>query len=132
MPGRCYGLAGDLIVADDAGTADTGGVSFEVTLVRDGAVDRLNVVGELDIATARLLEAKLHAVRPRSPVVPDMTAVAFIDSSGLRAILNAHEMLGDRLRIAGASAQCMRLFEITACSICCRSHSGIGVRSVDA
>jgi anti-anti-sigma factor len=50
----------------------------------------VQVRGELDIATEEELTAVLHeAVAAGGPVVLDMTRLRFIDSSGIRALINA-------------------------------------------
>ena len=93
--------------------------AFEIEVVSgggDGAV-RVRPQGELDIATAALLEEQLVLTEGTSAmrVVIDLAGVSFIDSTGLRALLSAYARSkenGDRLRIVGASEQAMRLFTI--------------------
>ncbi len=90
---------------------------FQVTIERFESVAwvRLRVAGELDLATAPQLEAAIGscAAPPasRTPVVLDLTAVTFIDSTGLGVVLRANDSLGGRLSIAPSRA-CERLFEI--------------------
>lgn len=55
----------------------------------DGRV-RLELVGELDMASATRLEERLHALAEGSdPVVLDLHRLQFIDSSGLRVLVGA-------------------------------------------
>jgi anti-anti-sigma factor len=92
---------------------DTFGLSpsiLEISVERDGDTQRVIASGELDISTAPLVEARFHAVGPET-VVLDLRSVTFIDSAGLRTIVEAHEMFGERLTIM-PSQSCIRLFEI--------------------
>jgi anti-anti-sigma factor len=65
---------------------------WKVTEVADLRGDRLILVhGELDVATAPWLAALLKRLRERRhPVVLDLSEVAFMDSSGLNVLLDAH------------------------------------------
>jgi anti-anti-sigma factor len=49
------------------------------------------VSGELDIATAPRLDAALQQPEAATGIVLDLTRVSFIDSTGLRVLLQAHE-----------------------------------------
>lgn len=56
----------------------------------EGGRVRLALVGELDIASASALEARLRALAQRGdPVVLDLGRLQFIDSSGLRELVRA-------------------------------------------
>jgi anti-anti-sigma factor len=84
---------------------------------RDGHVV-VRVSGELDAATApRLLEgltARADASVRR--VELDVAGVGFIDSTGLRALLESRERAlaaGTRFRLANPSAAALRLFHLT-------------------
>jgi anti-anti-sigma factor len=90
-------------------TDDTG--ELEVTVESDGAAVRVVVSGELDIASAPLLAPHVQAEPSDRSVELDLRGVTFIDSSGLRLLIDAHRSLGDRLRIVPSPA-CERLFEI--------------------
>lgn len=66
-----------------------GRATLEVEIVRGAADARMLVRGEIDIATVGQLEharTKLLAEKPPSLVI-DLRAVEFIDSSGLRFLL---------------------------------------------
>ena len=90
---------------------------FEIEIVnRDGNV-HLEIVGELDVASAGLLDAALLRAEATAAglVVIDLTKVTFIDSTGLRAVLRAHarsEQKENRLRIIGGSEPIQRLFAL--------------------
>ena len=76
------------------------------------------VRGEIDAATAPALTADLgRALATGSgPVEVDLSAVTFIDSSGLRALIIARheaEAVGNTLRIVATSDVVSRLLEVT-------------------
>ena len=85
---------------------------FQVTLEPEGSSLRIVVAGELDIATVPEVTPHVSADGDAQAVVLDLRAVTFIDSTGLRLLLEAHDALRERLRIV-PSAACERLFEIT-------------------
>jgi anti-sigma B factor antagonist len=64
---------------------------FTVNEREQGGVRVIAVTGELDIATAPRLCARLDATRAgrRPRLLVDLTAVDFCDSTGLRALLGA-------------------------------------------
>jgi len=76
----------------------------------------LRPTGELDIATAgRLERALLDAGERRDPVVLDLAALEFIDSTGLRVIVRGVEAArrdGWELRLRPGPAPVQRVFEI--------------------
>jgi anti-sigma B factor antagonist len=67
------------------------GVPFSVQERDEGGVRVIAVAGELDIATAPALCARLDASRTarRPRVLIDLSDVEFCDSTGLRALLGA-------------------------------------------
>lgn len=86
---------------------------FEISVLRNGSSVRLVVSGELDVASAPALLAHVEGVAgdPGEELVLDLRQVAFIDSTGLRALLSAYEICGDRLTIVPGQA-CERLFDV--------------------
>ena len=73
--------------------------------------------GELDIATVELLERALveaeHA--DSAMIVLDLSGLSFIDSTGLRLVLDVNERCGgatDRLRVIAGSPAVERLLDI--------------------
>ena len=68
------------------------GGPFRVDVHPERDVVRVVPVGELDLATADLLERELHELRDSGfdHVVLDMHALTFIDSSGIRVIVSEH------------------------------------------
>jgi anti-sigma B factor antagonist len=93
--------------------------SFEMTTTTDNGVSRVAVEGELDIATAPMLEAGLADLERDGVgtlLLLDLARVRFMDSTGLRALLSARrraETSGRRLRLANLSPDVERVFEVT-------------------
>lgn len=83
----------------------------------DGSLTLL-VAGELDLATAPLLDEELTRAEDTdaAPLVVDLERVEFIDSTGLKVLLK-HALLssqnGCRLRLTRGSPQARRMFEIS-------------------
>jgi anti-anti-sigma factor len=91
---------------------------FRIESSRDGAVARLRLHGELDAATAPLLEANLGAAAAgdgASEVIVDCSNLEFIDSSGLSVLVANHKRLQDKgmeLIVEAAPPGAIRLFQI--------------------
>jgi anti-sigma B factor antagonist len=84
---------------------------------RDGTFTVMPV-GELDIATAPLLDAHLHGPEwwAAKRVVLDLRGLTFMDSSGVRCLLRAEAASradSNRLALIPGSAQIQRLLELT-------------------
>jgi anti-sigma B factor antagonist len=97
---------------------DPGGVVLQTRIERHEGVAVVVATGELDVATApRLLDEvrRANADGPPGPVVLDAAGVGFMDSSGLRALLDAeraaHEA-GRPFAIARPSAGVRRVLEL--------------------
>jgi len=78
----------------------------------------LSLTGELDIASAPELEARIErlCVDGASVVVLDLSKLAFMDSTGLQAVLAATKRCGQdglEILLAGATGAVQRLFELT-------------------
>lgn len=103
--------------ADARSTA--GPPAFSVDVL-DGPA-RVAVGGELDLGTVGRFEAALSQAEARGddPVVVDLRDVAFMDSSGLRAILEAYKRglsAGRRLVVVCGPGAVRRVLEITGAS----------------
>ena len=76
----------------------------------------LNVVGEVDVVSVPHLRWRLHhatiAADGRELLV-DLSAVTFMDSAGLRLLLEVHQVLGSRLRLCGLPWCVVRLMRLT-------------------
>ena len=69
---------------------------LEVVEVRDDARVRVRLRGELDLAHAPTVTARLRSLRERrEAVLLDLDELAFIDMSGLQALLLAAEGAAD-------------------------------------
>lgn len=86
--------------------------------VIDESTAVLALQGRLDAVTAPALKTRIHAlVRDgRVGLVCDLTAVGFLDSSGLSALVSGLEVArehGGFLKVAGANEQVTRSFHST-------------------
>jgi anti-anti-sigma factor len=78
----------------------------------------LGLYGELDLASAPFLAQEIEsaASATSAPVVLDLEELQFIDSTGLRIILSAHERFkerGQEFALTRGSQQVQRLLAIT-------------------
>lgn len=95
-----------------AGCAFPGDV-LSVEVSRAGKEIRIGLRGELDLAVVEEARRALAgAGRDGQRVVVDVSALRFMDLSGLRLLLAAHQRLGDRLTLRGCSGQVHRLCEL--------------------
>jgi anti-anti-sigma factor len=87
---------------------------------RTGAVSILRVAGEIDLSNCARAEAELHAARHGARVlVLDLREVRFIDTSGLRLILEERQRAqsdGYRFLVTSSSSAVQRLFEVAGLS----------------
>jgi anti-anti-sigma factor len=75
----------------------------------------LHVGGELDLATAPALQARLGRAIARhraAGLVLDLAAVTFMDCTGLRPLLRTRNRLSHRLYLRNVSAPVLRLLEL--------------------
>jgi anti-sigma B factor antagonist len=76
---------------------------------------RVALVGELDVATCGELDGRLQAADPASTVSLDLSGITFMDSSGLRVVIEHHnrfEEAGGQLQLADLSSPVARLLQI--------------------
>ena len=81
-------------------------------------VHRLTPIGELDLATAPLLESAFDAVFEDDDVemiVVDLTELSFMDSTGIHLLIRMHAACGnvDRLRVINGPPAVERLLDLT-------------------
>jgi len=89
--------------------------SFELTVQRYDSVATLVVSGELDLATVPRLSAAVAEHGDAKVLVLDMTATTFIDSTGVRALLQAHRRSarsGSRLVVVAGDGAVRRVLEL--------------------
>ena len=84
----------------------------------DDGVVTIAVTGELDLATAPLIDDTFHRINSAQPlhVHFDLSGVNFCDAAGLSAFLTADRLLratGGRLTLIRPSPQILRLLTIT-------------------
>lgn len=77
----------------------------------------LVVTGELDLAAApeftEVVERAVAGTADEVPVLLDLSAVTYLDSSGFRALVDLRAALDARLRLLRPSAPVLRLLELT-------------------
>jgi anti-sigma B factor antagonist len=99
-----------------ASTPGPGRLSIS-SVVEDGTVS-LSLVGELDLAGARPLEESFAEAELRAParMVVDLGRLSFIDSTGLRLLLQADARARERgceLVLRPGEPAVQRVFEVT-------------------
>ena len=91
--------------------------TFQIHESRTNGRLRLSLTGELDLATTKVLDDRLTRLRAtRSPVSLDLSQLDFVDSTGLRLLI---QIVGDarikhwQLRIEpDVAPEVMRLFRL--------------------
>jgi anti-sigma B factor antagonist len=77
----------------------------------------LSVLGEVDLATAPILDEQISAVEAgdAAMIVVDLDRVSFMDSSGLQVLLSHifSKQNGSRIRLTRGSPQVVRLFTVS-------------------
>jgi anti-anti-sigma factor len=89
---------------------------LQIATRRDGGRIVLSLEGELDLATAELLEQAMEGVADDSMVVLDLEGLTFIDSTGLRGVLAALERCrgrGQEFAVTPGPQQVQRLLGVT-------------------
>jgi anti-anti-sigma factor len=94
---------------------------FRWDAVRDGSSVRLSLIGELDVAVAdeTAVRLKQQLVGVDGSVVVDLGQVTFMDSSGLRLLLDLRQTtfgLGIRLYLARLSLPVQKLLDVAGLS----------------
>ena len=85
-----------------------------LSVQRDDGVVR--AVGEVDASTCSQLDEVLHTLDGEEPALVDLSEVTFMDSSGLRVLIEHHYLRADhggRLVILNPSRPVGRLLEVT-------------------
>jgi anti-sigma B factor antagonist len=90
---------------------------FEIEIIQCDDAVTVVVEGEIDIATAPLLEQRLTEVEAGDApqLIIDLDRVSFMDSTGLQVLVShtLSETNGRRIRLTKGSAQVQRLFTIS-------------------
>ena len=92
------------------------GPDFTVTRWRAGSAVVVVVEGEIDLSTVEELQAELEAAAAESAhVVLDLRAVDFIDSAGIRLVLESDHALkarGGELAVVPSPGAVQRVFDL--------------------
>jgi anti-sigma B factor antagonist len=91
---------------------------FAIEQAWEGERCRLMLHGELDLATASVLEAEIRDVQARGvkELMLDLSDLQFMDSTGLTILVREHQaadMNGHTISLRGRTPQVHRLFELT-------------------
>jgi anti-anti-sigma factor len=88
---------------------------LRITRRNAAGVTVLRLDGELDLATAPELSAAVQQAFAGGahPVVLDMAAVGFIDSTGVRTLLEAQQLAGRDLVLMAPSGAVTRVLDLT-------------------
>jgi anti-anti-sigma factor len=90
---------------------------FSIRRERGARIHRLVPIGELDIATAPILEQAFDVAcddaHSDTVMVVDLRELGFIDSSGINALLRIAKRAPDQLRVINGSPAVERLFNIS-------------------
>jgi anti-anti-sigma factor len=94
---------------------------FRCEVTPERAAVRIMPVGDLDLATAPILEAQVTELREAGfgRIVVDLRGLRFIDSSGLHLLVRCDQEVrrhGAALELIRGSAPVQRVFEITGLS----------------
>lgn len=92
---------------------------FSLTFARDTGVVVVGIKGELDCATAPILEERLSDLlsdQGNLTVVLDLAEMTFVDSSGLSVFITAYRLLSERgglLSLRRLNPSTLKVLEIT-------------------
>jgi anti-anti-sigma factor len=120
-------------VTRDGKASAAGGTEFEVTAEpAAGDAVLVRVAGELDLSThERLREPLVGAAQAGKSVVVDLGDCAFIDSSGIRALLLGHEAVTrtdggqKQLLVAAPQPQVQRVLDMTGVTDAITVHPSV-------
>jgi anti-anti-sigma factor len=84
-----------------------------IDVTDDGDVLVVAACGELDLTTSPRLVEAFASTNGHKELVCDLTAVSFIDSTGIHALLALQRSEPDRFVLSGTSACVERLLEMT-------------------
>ncbi len=91
--------------------------AFDIRIDRSARHNVVQLIGELDLGSCDLMrQAVADDALWDAPVILDLSALTFCDSSGLRELLDLHRRAAARqatLRLTGVSVEVHRVFELT-------------------
>lgn len=100
----------------DSSTVSTGDFDVRLVPVPEGAYV-VRVIGDLDMATAPILEGRIASIESASRLVIDLTQCTFLDSAAVRllmAIARDSDTSGTPLALVASDPGILRVLEITA------------------
>lgn len=103
---------------EPTGSDATTPARLQITGDESGGQSLLKLVGELDIASAPQLERALEGVGSGASrrLIIDLAELSFMDSTGLRALLQAHRLASETERelvLRPGPRQVQRVFELS-------------------
>jgi anti-sigma B factor antagonist/stage II sporulation protein AA (anti-sigma F factor antagonist) len=69
--------------------------SLRITVAREGSTSLVRLAGELDLATAEELRARVRELRREPRLVFDLAGVEFLDVTGLGVLLETSRLLAE-------------------------------------
>ena len=91
--------------------------AFGMSSERAGGTHTIRLIGELDLVNADAVQAELERVEATDAeaIVVDLSALTFMDSTGVQLVLSAHARSranGDRLSLVRGLTSVQRVFEL--------------------
>lgn len=104
-------------------------VNMDISVTETGDWKVVEVTGEIDIASAPRLEATFGSeIADRVRLVVDLSDVSFIDSTGLRVLIAAHQDLASRdgrFAVVPGTGPVARLLELTGVDQQMKVHDSV-------
>ena len=88
---------------------------FDLTVVREGSVATVAVIGDLDLSTAPRLSSAVKEHSDAEVLIVDLTATTFMDSSGVHNLVEAHGLsarTGFRLVVVVGAGPIRRVLDL--------------------
>ena len=91
-----------------------GGPDFSVTRRRAGDAVVVVPAGEIDLATVDALEAEIGAAaaEPHTEIVLDLRSTTFLDSTGIRLVVQLARDLGAAFGVVRGRGEVARVFDL--------------------
>jgi anti-anti-sigma factor len=87
--------------------------TWDITVDDDGHTLAVRPLGELDLSTSPELVSAFGKANAQTRLVCDLSGITFIDSSGIRALIEIGQREPERFALTGASEPVERLLEMT-------------------
>ena len=96
----------------------TSHAAFRVESRGVGSCQVIELVGELDLATAPLLKAAIDEIAGPDHIKFDLSQLDFIDSTGLRLLLDASELVEGRVWLKAPAPHVSEVFHLAGVAHC--------------